>query len=146
MTLVWYRLVFIGDDAESNSTFNDNIEERNLPDDQIEVKTTDFTNFTISQMKKAVKKECSNKLAHLDANELKVYRPGTAASVPEGTVPCPVGSNVGEHETTPANGYIVVAPPQPQSSPDIGDLRALSAMVEELMAEKENRAYQQQQA
>ena len=118
MTLVWYRLVIIGDDAESNSTVNDNIEERNRPDDHIIMTTNDFT---ISEMKKAVKKECEPHLNYLAPRQLQVYRPGTAASVPDGTVPCPIGSNVSDHATTPDNGYIVVAPSRARESQQAQD-------------------------
>ena len=108
MPTVWFRLV-IGDNYMGD-------------DDGIDVTSNDCT---ISAFRWAVKKEADPLLNHLSAMKLKVYPPGTVVPVPAGTVPCPVWEEViSDHPTALDNFYIVVAPSEQQSFPDIATLQA----------------------
>ncbi len=81
-------------------------------------------NCVIDKLKNVVKKECARFLKHVSSAQLDVYPPGTTVPVPSETDPCPLESYVREYSTTSKRRYIVVAPSQQQSSPDIGELQA----------------------
>jgi hypothetical protein len=95
-TRVWFQLV-IGDDDESNRTVDD-----------IDV-TTKY--FTISDFRRAVKKECEPRLSYVAANQLNVYPPGAQFPAPAGTDPCdPESTVVSQLKKGIGKRFIVVAP------------------------------------
>jgi len=97
---VWFQLV-IGDDDTSDRTVA-----------AIDVDVT-ANDFTISDFRRAVKKECEPRLSYVAANQLNVYPPGTTLPVPDGADPCDPESTVVSH-LKEGNGkrFIVVAPSQ----------------------------------